>query len=236
MDIFKNNHKIIKQLPGLCAVHTLEQNQKELAGIRSDVKVSLYENNKLIQEEIGEMQHTAYGLSGICIMQLSSKIAIGLDKNYQEEIVINYLPNIANTKEEALSWLNNQNNITNNRTISDLLDQVLNYKLVNYLLKQLNIDANKTLEEIKEQELIKLCELLTSRRVLVTNTNNFQESQVSSGGISFESVNIKTLESNNMKNMYFCGEILDLDGSCGGYNLGFAWISGMIAGNSTKGE
>lgn len=135
-------HTIIKTLPALVQLIGDFKYCKDWDGIRIDSKISLYENNKFIKEEFGELQLTSYGISGICAMQLSGDISRGLDNNKCEDVVINFLPFI-NDSSELLEWLNKRNNVLKNRNISELLDGVINYKLVNIILKISNIDDTR---------------------------------------------------------------------------------------------
>lgn len=226
----KLGHKIIKPLPALVGL-TVKENIKDLKGIRSDVELILFENCREIKKEVGELQHNENGISGICVMQLSSLVVRGLEQNKKEEIHINYVKNIAKDKEEFYTFLKKQKN----KKISLILDQVLNYKLTNYFLKSLKInDVN--LNEIAKDKLLSLCEMITNFKLSINGNNGFSEAQVTSGGVSLNDVKLSTLESKHLDNLYFCGEILDVDGMCGGYNLAFAFLSGMIVGNSIRGK
>ena len=136
-------HNIITPLPALVQLKANTPFLKEWHGIRSDVSVTLLENNNPISTQIGEIQLTDYGVSGICIFCLSGQVSRGLYNNKKEQISINFLhPFNINTKEEFITWMNNRNNIVKNRTISDLLDGLLNYKLINLILKLSKIDKN----------------------------------------------------------------------------------------------
>ena len=230
----KLGHTVIKPLPALVQLKTEGNFLKEWQGIRTDVKLSLYEDNNLIKEEQGEIQLTNYGVSGICIFNLSRYVSIGLSKNKKEFIKINFLP-FLNISDKKL-WLKERNNQVKNRTIEELLEGILNYKLVQVILKKSNINTNKTYVELSDKEKDILIKNLEEFKLNITGTNSFEQAQVCSGGIPLDEINIETMESKLIKNLYFIGEILDVDGDCGGYNLGFAWISGMLAGKDIKGR
>ena len=228
-ELLKNfNHNIIKPLPALTQVIGNKSYFKDWAGIRVDAKVSLYENDKFIKEELGELQLTKTGLSGICIFNLSGKIKRGLDEGYKEDIHINFLPFVNNIEE----FLKDRNNKVKNRTIIELLEGLINYKLVKILLKESNIDEDKYYSElsIKEKEI--LFNNLVDFKVNIIDTNDFDNAQVCSGGLSLEEININTMESKLVSGLFVIGELLDIDGICGGYNLTIAWISGMLAGKN----
>ena len=234
---FLNNfgHHIITPLPALVQLKSNEKFLKEWHGIRSDVQVTLIENGKEIKKEIGEIQLTDYGVSGICIFNLSSKVSRGLNQKKKEDIIINFLYpfNITNEKE-FINFMNERNITVKNRTISDLLDGILNYKLINLILKLSKIKREETWKDISDSQKKILSNYLTRFTVNITDTNSFETSQTTTGGIPLSEININTMESLKCKNLYITGELLDVDGDCGGYNLAFAWLTGMLAGTGVK--
>lgn len=229
----KFNHQIIEPLPALVQVKLKGSFLKEWHGIRSDVRVKLYEDNKFIKEEVGEIQLTDYGVSGICVLQLSSLVARGLYNKKKEEIEINFLNNLnIYNEDEFIKFMSERNNLVVGRNISELLDGILNYKLINLLLKYLKIDRDLFWDKLDNNKRIELGKVLTKLRMSVCGTNDFDSAQVCSGGVMLSEINPYTMESLLVKNLYFVGEVLDVDGICGGFNLGFAWISGYLAGKS----
>ena len=225
----KFNHNIIEVLPSLVQLKGNEKYFKDWAGIRSDVKLSLYENDKYIKSMEGEIQLTDYGISGICVFQLSSYIVKNLNKNNKEVVSINFLPWL---DKDIHQYLLDRNNSMKDRTISELLDGLINYKLVNLILSKNKIDNNKKYNELSSTDIDNICKCLVDFRVNITGYNSFDKAQVCSGGIPLNEININTFESNIREGLYIIGELLDVDGMCGGYNLGFAWISGLIAGEN----
>ncbi|MCR5787812.1 MAG: aminoacetone oxidase family FAD-binding enzyme, partial [Bacilli bacterium] len=222
-------HKIIKPLPALVALE-VEDNLKELSGIRFNGEVKLLVNNEIVKTDIGEIQINEYGFSGIPVLQVSSKAIKELDNNNQVELSINFIPNIADDILGLRSFLKVQSKHLNNKNISQILDQLFNYKLSNYLLKISKISKESKVEELSNDELDLLCHYILNSTFKVTKDHGFENAQTTSGGIDLKEINLETLESNIVKGLYFCGEVLDVDGSCGGYNLSFAWMSGLIAG------
>lgn len=223
------NHKIIKVLPALTQLKTYE-NIKDLSGVRSDVEISLIENNNYIKSKIGEVLFTDYGISGICSMQLSSFIARGLDNNKQEKVSINFIPSIAKNKDDFISFINIEKDLFNNRKISEILDSFLNYKVSNFILKKWHIDSNKNWNQLTDIEKDNIISSLVSFELNITDTNSFENSQVCSGGVSLDEINLNTMESKVIPNLYVIGELLDVNGDCGGYNITFASITGILAG------
>ena len=217
-------HNINLLLPGLTPL-IISNPKKEWKGIRTDVSISLLENNKLVRKESGEIQLTEDGISGICTMQLSSYISKGLYLGKDERIKINFLPFI--DEDEFFVFMDNRSRKMKNRTVMELLEGVLNYKLISVILKK---EQNLIWDECnnKEREFIK--ENLLSYMVEVVDTKSFDYSQVTLGGVSLLEVNLETMESKKVKDLYITGELLDINGDCGGYNLTIAWITGLIAG------
>lgn len=224
----KFNHTIIKPLPSLVQLITDGDYLKEWNGIRTDVNLSLYEDDTLIRKESGEIQLTNYGISGICIFNLSNYVARGLDNGKKEVVSINFLP-FLNDYEEAQKWFYKKTLLTN-KNIKDLLDGILNYNLVLILLKKANVVDSKNFNELDNFEQERIIKSFISFKVNVVATKTFEEAQVASGGVPLTEINLKTMESKLIKNFFIAGELLDLTGDCGGYNLGIAWRTGYIAG------
>ena len=219
-------HSIIKPLPALVQLISDEKDLKLWDKIRCDVKVSLIENNKLIKEETGEIQLTDYGVSGICIFNLSGKVARGIDNNKKEEIIINFLPEI----NDFITFMHQRNTKVKGRNISQLFDGLLNYKLADFLIKKAKINKNKFWNELTQEEKETLNQKVCAFKLNIINTNSFDKAQVCSGGVPLTEINPITMESLKTKDLYFAGEILDVNGDCGGYNLTFAWVTGLLAG------
>lgn len=222
----KFNHKINMVLPSLVALNT-EENIKEWAGVRVDAKLSLIINNKLLKEEIGELQLTENGISGICTFNLSSLVSKGLYKNDEVLIKINFMPIIDNFYE----FFNKRNNEINNRNIGELLESIINYKLLNVILKRSKINKDEYWQNLTDLDKENLINNITKFELVINNTNSFEKAQVCTGGIPLEETN-ETMESIYHNNMFIVGELLDVDGLCGGFNLAFAFITGYIAGKN----
>lgn len=232
----KLGHTVIKPLPALVQINGKGNYFRELSGIKQDVKVSLIENNKVIKEELGEINLTDYGLSGICVMQLSGMIARGLESKKTEIIMINFMPWLNCDVNEFISWMDERSKKVLNRTVTELLDGVLNYKLVNFLIKKSNIKLTSRWQDLSKESKLDLANNIIAFKQEVISTNSFDKAQVCSGGIPLSEININTMESLKSKGLYIIGELLDVDGDCGGYNLGFAWMSGILAGNDISKE
>ena len=207
--------KIKKPLPALVQLKSEGKFLKEWAGIRCDCELSLFENDKLIKKSIGEVQLTDYGISGICTFQLSSDCIRGLDSGKKEVIKMNFLPDITDSDTFYL----NRVKLLKGRNDIELFEGLINYKLLYVLFKH-----NKNIKEA-----------LTSFSLEITGYNGFDKAQVASGGIKLTEIN-DNFECKNIKDLYIIGEALDVDGDCGGYNLAFAFLSGIIAGENIKND
>lgn len=224
-------HSVIEVLPALVQLRGEEKYFKDWSGIRSDVKISLYSNDELIKEEEGEIQLTDYGISGICTFNLSRFVSRNLYENKNNYVIINFLPFLEQNK---ISFFEERNELIKGRTLLEFLEGLLNNKLVKVLLNIININSDRKWQDLKYEEKEKLVEIITNFKLEITGTNSFEQAQVCSGGVPLSEIKIKTMESIYQENLYIVGELLDVDGDCGGYNLSFAWISGMLAGLDSR--
>lgn len=227
----KFHHQIVEVLPALVQLKAKGPFLKKWSGIRSDVVIKLYENHELIKQEAGEIQLTDYGISGICTFNLSHFVSRGLKEKKQEQVSIDFLPIVnSSSKEEFINWVEKRNKQVKNRTLFELFEGILNYKLVNVLLTEAKINPQKHYENLTQAEKRNLSRILKDFRLDILGTNDFIKAQVCSGGVRLDEINVNTFESKKEKNLYLIGEMLDVDGDCGGYNLSFCWISGMKCG------
>lgn len=215
------NHNITKLSPSLVQIKSNNKYLKELSGIRCESKLTLFKNNEIVKKEIGELQFTDYGISGICTFNLSSRLD---DKNDNQYILINFMP--ISIKDFDLFMKSSSN------TIFERLEGFLNYKLVKVLLKISSISEDKKYSEITNKQKEDLINNLFNYRVNIIGTKSFDNSQVTKGGLDLNEINPLTMESKKVKGLYVVGELLDLDGDCGGYNLTIAFVTGLIAGTN----
>lgn len=213
-------------LPSLTSLKTDDTLFKDLSGIRTDAKVSLYIDNTFIKEDEGEVQFTDNGISGICVFNISSNASKALYLNKNVEVRINLLPYL---NEDFISFMEKRNKLIPNHTIYELFESIFNYKLINVLFKKTKISFNAHWESLtsKEKELLK--DNITNFYVKIIDTGSFDKAQVCTGGISLDEIN-ESMEINKIPDLYLVGEVLDVDGICGGFNLAFAFITGYIAG------
>lgn len=231
----KLGHTINKTLPALVGLTCIETFLKKLTGVRSNATVTLFINDKLIKSEIGEVQFTNYGLSGICIFNLSSIASRSISENKKVKISINFLDKlkIKNKNDFKEFIFSNEYNFKKEK-VSYLLDSLLNYKLTNVILEKTKIERSKLVSKLSDNEINILFENLLSFTMNIIDTNSFESAQITTGGVSLSEINPLTFESKIVSNLYLTGEVLDIDGDCGGYNIAFAVLSGILAGESVK--
>ena len=211
-------HHIIRPLPALTGLRCKGNVFSAWAGVRTDAKVTLLIDGKRFVEESGEVQLTDYGISGIPVFQLSSYAIRALDEGKKVTLSVNFLPEY--TKASLQEYLKKRQEICPYQSAAELLLGLLPDKLIKMFRKQ------------KKD----LCDTITSYELEVKDSSGFEQAQVCSGGVDTSQVNPETLESVLHKGLYFAGELLDIDGPCGGYNLQWAWSSGVVAGRSSAKE
>ncbi|APR00999.1 flavo, family protein [Clostridium botulinum] len=226
-------HNIIDPVPGLVQLKLDFPYLKALSGIKFDGNVKLTLNTKNLREESGEILFTDYGISGPPILQLSSLISRLLYNNKKLYLEIDMFPNMS--KENIINLLENHWGTFYYRTIHDSFIGIINKKLIPTLLKYCGIkNIHMPCQDITWQEKEKIFHALKNWTFTITGTNSFKNSQVTCGGVDTSEVSNKSLESLKVKDLYFCGEILDVNGDCGGFNLQWAWSSGYIAGQNAS--
>ena len=226
----KFGHSIVPIVPSLVQLKSEGKFLKLWNGVRSDVRLYLYEDNNLYQEEKGQIQLTDYGISGICTFNISSKVSRGLLNNKKEQVKIDFIPFIdVDGIKDFTTYFSKRNSKLNSRNLDELLQGILNYKLVDVILTESKISKNKKWSDLTEKEIERLYHNLKKFSLNIIGTNSFDKAQVCSGGIPLTEIDTKTMESLKVSNLYITGELLDVDGLCGGYNL-TSWITGILAG------
>ena len=223
----KLGHSIVKPLPSLVQLTSDFKYLKYWDGVRTSVILKLFQDDNYITSESGEIQLTDYGVSGICVFNLTNIISRGLDLGSKEEIRINFVPFV---NIEIDLWLEQYSRKHFDKNIRDLLELFLNYKLVKVILKVSNLDEMQKYEELTDKEKKVLCDNLVNFKVNITGTKGFSYAQITNGGVKLSEIDYNTMESKIIKGLYIIGELLDINGNCGGYNLTSCWISGMLAG------
>lgn len=221
-------HAIIKPLPALVQLRSPDKYCKTISGVRTEAEVKLFSDRKELANEKGEVLFTDYGISGIPILQISRFAAKALNSNKKLQLKLDLLPAIS--KDELLSELLARSQRYPDRSIEDMMVGLLNHKLNYIVILKANLDPCKLCRQTDRHELSAIADIIKEFDMCINATNSFDDAQVSAGGVDTSLVNPDTMESRLVKGLYFAGEILDVDGTCGGYNLQWAWSSGYLAG------
>ena len=223
-------HSVTKLSPSIVQLKTEKHQVKGLQGIKTDVAVTAYGDNKKICTYDGELLFTDYGISGNVVFNIS--FVMPLYKNVEFEI--DFMEKF--DYNELYEMLKERKRILSHLTMENYFNGMINKKLGQFLSKVSGIEKlSKPVKDLNDSDIRKLCTVLKKYRVKILETTGFKNAQVTAGGVSLDEVNTETLESKIVKGLYFSGEVLDVYGECGGFNLQWAWASGYIAGeNSAK--
>ena len=201
---------------------------KHLQGTKTEAALTLCDSqNQVLRRERGEFLFTAYGVSGPPVLLLSTTAAYAWAEGKRLKLAVNFLPEME--KEEVSRFVREKLKTLPYFSVERLLEMFLPNRLVGVLLKHTDIPAGKTAAEISEKEQHKIVSFLTELELEAEKPYQWQQAQVTAGGISCREVDAATLESKKAAGLYLIGEILDVDGDCGGFNLQWAWSSAMAA-------
>lgn len=224
----KLGHTSIEQVPGIVQLKLDYPHLKSLSGVKFDGYASLLIDGKEEKRYFGEILFTDYGISGPPILQLSGFASQAIARNKKVEIVVDMLPKYS--LEELEDFIECHFAILSHRPVIDALIGVINKKLIPTVLKQSKIsNIHMPCYELDWKEKKSLLNTLKAWKFTCTGTNDFNQAQVTIGGIDTKDVYPETLESKLISNLYFAGEVLDVHGDCGGFNLQWAWSSGHRA-------
>ncbi|MBR5272974.1 MAG: aminoacetone oxidase family FAD-binding enzyme [Clostridia bacterium] len=232
-DILKSfGHKTTELYPALVALKT-DAPIKSLKGIRSPAVVSLFENGKKVQSESGEVQFTEHGISGIAVMQLSQRVSRGNVQNnrIKFDVSIDLMP--SHTEDEIMSIINSNVKRSPETLTVELLCGIFHKMLARAIaIKALNGRLPERSNLLTQEQIINISRTIKDFRFKVTSTMGFSNSQVTGGGVMLDTFSPYTMESTVVEGLYAVGEVLDVVGACGGFNLNWSWSSGRIAGES----
>jgi len=228
----KMNHTIIDPKPALTSILIKERWVKELEGLSlKNVSISLYQSEKKVDERFGEALFTAWGMSGPVILDMSKNIGQLLEKG-EVELVIDFKP--------ALSFTVLDKRITrdfaefNKKIFKNSLDKLLPKSLIPVIIRLSEIDPEKKVCEISKLERKKLIHLLKMFRLQIVKVDGFKKAIITAGGVDLKEVDSRTMRSKIIQNLYLAGEVLDLDGPTGGFNLQSCWSTGFTIGETFK--
>jgi len=190
-------------------------------------------DKKIIREEEGEILFTEYGISGPPILQISRMVLDELNKGEKVYVCVDMFPNLS--KNMLYEILRDRFLKIGYKTLEDSLIGFINKKLISVVLNEAGFENKEEKSgKLSKKDIYKIIDNLKEWKFEVTGHNGWQQAQVTAGGIDLSGVKPETLESIKMRGLYFAGEILDVDGDCGGFNLQWAWSSGYTAGYSSS--
>ena len=227
-------HRIVPVLPALVQLRCAEKFYKSISGVRVQGTVEVYADDIFLASDTGEIQLTNYGISGIPVFQVSRYAAKALYKKQSVTAVLNFMPDM--NKEEFLLFLQERITLCPYKTLDEFFTGVFPKKLCELWIRLSRLPKEMRVSDLSGEQLEKLVLLIQHLRTHITETNSFEQAQICCGGVDTTEINPDTLESNYVPGIYFAGELLDVDGICGGYNLQWAWSSGFVAGKEAAGN
>lgn len=221
-------HPVSDFVPALVQLQGKQSFLKELAGIRAEGTVSLYVDCTKIVSDTGEIQLTDFGVSGIPAFQVSRFALMALGEGKQVFVELDFMPH--NSSAEIKEAFFRQRKRTPRRRVIEWVSGMVNSRLAPVLLHQAGIDPRHPLERLLEPRLERLLQELKGLRIPIIGSKSFDFAQACAGGVLTGEISPDTMESRLVPGLYFAGELMDIDGMCGGYNLQWAWSSGWVAG------
>ncbi|MFH1369347.1 MAG: NAD(P)/FAD-dependent oxidoreductase [Elusimicrobiota bacterium] len=228
-------HSVIPLRPGLIPLESGEPFIKDLQGlVLQQVEISVISGAKKLSSEMGDLLFTHFGVSGPAVLMLSGAVVDALESGGEAELSVNLKPGYNTAEFER--FLQKEMERSGKKTISGFLKDALPKSFAPIIETLSKIQADKRCNVINREERGRIAALFTDFRIKVSGTRPIDEATVTRGGISLDEIDPKTMESRIVKGLYFCGEIIDLDGVTGGYNLQEAFSTGYLAGESIGGK
>ncbi len=225
-------HTITEPAPALVPLKIKEGWTKKLQGLTmKNVGLSAWQGKKKITERQGDMLFTHFGISGPIVLDMSKEIILA-EKKGKVELFLNLKP--ALTREQLDLRIQRDFKKHSNKAFKNALSDLLAKKMIPIIIEQSGIDPEKKVNSITKVERLKFLELLQNVKMTVTGNTGYVQAIVTSGGVSLKEIDPKTMRSKIISNLYFAGEVLDIDGPTGGYNLQVAWGTGYVVGESVE--
>lgn len=225
----KAGFKSVKTSPAIVQIKTETDIVKQLKGVKINATASLNINGNNTRSDFGEVLFCDYGLSGPPILQISRGVS---KTNSPSKIILDIMPDF--TFSELYDVLCSRVKNLKNRTLDEFFTGLLQKRIGQVLLKEIGCKLNESVAILNDAKLKELTSLIKNWSFNVVGTTGFINSQVTAGGLATDEFNCKTMESKSSKGLYCIGEILDIDGDCGGFNLQWAWSSAFCAASHIK--
>ena len=222
-------HHATKLRPALVQIKSDWQGCASLKGVRANCHAAIYHNDTLYSQSIGELHFTQYGLSGPVIFEISRDVCQG---SGDWVCKLDFIPDISADKLENILRCRRNKDLL----VEDFLTGILHNRLGRILTQAAQLRSNLPSSELTDRDIQELCRVMKGFEVSLTETLGMDSAQVTAGGILTAEFNPETMESRLVSGLYACGEVLDIDGDCGGFNLQWAWSSGAVAGVNAGGN
>jgi len=231
----KLGHTIVRPKPALAPIITKENWIKDLQGLSlKNVNISIYQNNKKHFDRFGEALFTEEGMSGPIILDMSRDIGELLDNKAPVIVSIDFKPALEYSVLDAR--IQRDFKEVSNKMFKNSLDKLLPKKLIPVIIRLAGIDPDKPVNLVLKEERKRLLHLLKDFQLEVREIDGIEKAIITSGGVALNEISPQTMQSKIINNLYLAGEILDLDGPTGGYNLQVCWSTGFVAGSFLRGD
>lgn len=221
-------HEVTPILPALVPFIVKEEWERDLQGLSlKNVNVTIYDDKKIVYSDFGEMLFTHFGVSGPTVLSASS-YAAKIIKNRPLKLVIDLKP--ALDEQQLDERILRDFEEFKNKSFKNSLDKLLPKKLIPVIVELSKIEPDKKIHDITKQERMTLVKLIKNLTLTLTGLRGFNEAIITQGGVSVKQINPTTMESKLVKNVYFAGEVIDVDAVTGGFNLQIAWSTAYAAG------
>ena len=226
----KFGHSYNPTYPSLVGLKTENTYNGKLQGVKKECNVSLFVNGNLEQEIFGDVLFTSYGVSGFAILDISQLAVLNLTSYQDVKIAINFFPKI--NRNDLADQIQALFKTVPNQKAVDILTGIISNKIAPVLLEICKIDINTKANDINAKQIKAISYQLNQWKLKIIDSQGFGHAEASGGGVRTAEVDNKTYESKLVKGLYFAGEVLDIVGNRGGFNLQFAWASGYLVGKS----
>jgi len=220
----KMGHVLIPRHPSLVQLCSEEPWVKACTGVKVAGLAKFYANGEYITEKKGDLLFTNYGISGLAILDLSREVSTRLAGFNYCELSLDLMPELS--KEKLTNLLLARISTESEKPLALWLQGVINKKLIPIILEQSKCKV-RTENALNRKEINKLTHAIKNLKLSISDTKGFEGAEVATGGIDTTEVNPQTMESKLVPNLFFAGEILDVDGDRGGFNFHFAWVTGL---------
>lgn len=226
-------HTVTEQSPSLVPIHVAEDYVKELMGLSlKNIEITIASGDKQLYRDFGELMFTHFGVSGPVILSASSYIIDNLRKKERLTLSIDLKPALSEEQLDARILRDFEQ--YKNKQFKNSLDQLLPNKLIDVIIRLCLIHPEKQVNSITKEERLRLVRLLKKLTFRITKLSDYNQAVITRGGVNVKEINPSTMESKLASNVYFVGEVLDLDALTGGFNLQIAWSTAYLAGSNVK--